>query len=152
MRWTLPGPRFRLSTLAGLIALCAVAIWSGVYLLSPTKRLTRRIQADQPTYLRREAVGGLGYVPSWEAEEAIGVLIGALNDPSPRVRENALAGLGAHGARAGKALPAILRSLGDKSCGVRYTACAVLGLVASPDGRGSEREAVVAALKGALGD
>jgi len=152
MRWTLPKPRFRLSTLGGLIALCAVATWSGLYFLSPTMRLARQIQANQPTYVRREAAVGLGNVPSWEAEEALGVLIGALNDPSPQVRESALSGMGAHGARAGRAIPAILRLLGDKDRGVRHVACAVLGIVLPPDGRGSEHEAVVAALKDALDD
>lgn len=152
MRWRVPRPRFRLSSLAGLIVLCALASWSWLYFVSPTRRLARQIRADQPTYLRREAVGGLGYVPSWEAEEAIGVLIGALGDPSPRVRENALGGLGAHGARARRAVPVILRSLGDPDRGVRYTACAVLGRVLPPESRGAEREAVVAALKDALDD
>jgi HEAT repeat protein len=152
MRLTLPKPRFRLSTLEGLIALCALAMWGGLFFLSPTRRLTRQVQAEQPTYLRREAAMGLGYVPSWEADEAIDVLIGALNDPSARVRESALAGLGAHRARARRAVPAILRSLGDKDAGVRFTACAVLGDVLPPDGRGAEHEAVVAALKDALGD
>jgi HEAT repeat protein len=152
MHWTLPRPRFRLSTLAGLIALCAVATWIGLYLLSPTRRLTRQLQAGQPTYLRREAVIGLRDVPSWEAEEAIGVLIGSLNDPSPRVRESALSGLGAHGVHAGMALPAILKSLGDKDRGVRHVACAVLGVVPSPDGRGPGHKVVVAALKDALDD
>ncbi|MHC5544750.1 HEAT repeat domain-containing protein, partial [Singulisphaera rosea] len=89
--------RFRLSTLVGVIALSAVAVWGGLYVFSPTRRIARQIRADQPTYLRREAVGGLGYVPSWEADEAIGILIGALGDPSPRVRESAISGLGAHG-------------------------------------------------------
>ena len=54
----------------------------------PTRRLTRQIQPDQPTYLRREAVGGLGHVPFWEADQAIDVLDRALGDSSPRVREN----------------------------------------------------------------
>ena len=154
MRWTLPRlrTRFRLSTLAALVALCAVATWAGLFFLSPTKRLTRQIRADQPAYLRREAAGGLGYVPSWEAEDAIVVLLGALGDPSPRVRENALSALGAHGARARRAVPAILRSLGDEDGHVRYSALAVLGLIMPPAGRGPEHEAVVAALKGAFED
>lgn len=151
-KWPRLRLRFRLSTLAGMIALSAVVVWGGLYFLSPTRRIARQIRADQPTYLRREAVGGLGYVPSWEAEEAIGILIGALGDPSPRVRENALSGLGAHGTRAKRAIPAILRLVDDKDRGVRYSALAVLGLVEPPDGGGDEDAKVVAALGKASGE
>ena len=96
MRWALPRlrMRFRLRGLCVLVALVALGMWGGLFFLSPTRRLTRQIQPDQPTYLRREAVGGLGYVPFWEADQAIDILIEALGDPSPRVRENALGGLG----------------------------------------------------------
>ena len=144
--------QLRLWKLCVLVALCALGIWGGLFFLSPTRRLTRQIQPDQPTYLRREAVGGLGYVPFWEADQAIGVLIEALGDPSPRVRENALSGLGAHGVRARRAVPAILAAGNDDDRNVRYTAFAVLGVVISPERRDPERDAVVAALKLALDD
>lgn len=152
MRWLRSWMRFRLSTLGVLVALCAFGMWGGLYFFSPTRRITRLIQADQPTYLRREAVIGLGYVPFWEAEEAIDILIGALNDPSPRVRENALSGLGSHRVRARRAVPAIMKSLDDKDSSVRFTAYSVLGKIMPPDGKRPEREAVVAALKEALND
>jgi HEAT repeat protein len=138
--------------MALLVALCAAATWAGMTFLSPTRRLARLLRPDQPAYLRREAAGGLGYVPSWEAETAIDVLIATLADPSPRVREYALVGLWVHGVRARRAVPAMLACLGDPDRLVRYSACASLGQVAPPDDRGPEHEAVVAALRKALDD
>jgi HEAT repeat protein len=152
MQWRRFRPRFRLSTLAILIALCSLLIWAGQYFFSPTKRIIRQIQADQPTYLRREAVGGLGYVPAWEAAEAINALIGALKDPSPQVRENALSGLHAHGVRARRAIPEILKQMVDVDRSVRFSACFTLGSMFTREDHGSEHDAVIAALKTALAD
>ncbi|WP_165248792.1 HEAT repeat domain-containing protein [Paludisphaera soli] len=152
MGWKLGRPRFRLSTMVLLVALCAAATWAGMNFLSPTRRLARLLRPGQPAYLRREAASALGGVPSWEAEAAIDVLISTLGDPSPRVREYAISALGTHGGRARRAVPAILAEVGDPDRHVRYSACAVLGMVAPPDDRGPEHEEVVAALRKALGD
>src|SRR4051812_14161397 len=83
MRWKVPQlqPRFRLTTLAALVALCAVITWAGLFFLSPTRGFIRQMRPDQPAYLRREAAISLGHVPDWEADQAIDALIGALQDP-----------------------------------------------------------------------
>jgi len=100
---------FHLRTLGLVIVLCAVAIQTSLYFFSPTRRLTRQLRPDQPTYLRREAAMGLGYqIPAWEVEQAIGVLLAALDDPSPRVRESAAGGLAAHGIKAERAIPRLM--------------------------------------------
>lgn len=152
MRWVRTKMRFRLSTLTVLVALCALAMWGWVYVTSPTRRLLSQIRAGQPTYLRREAATALGGVPAWEADQAIDALIGALNDPSPRVREYVLAALHRHGLRAQRAVPAILKQMTDQDRMVRSSACGALRSVFAPITRGPDRDAVIAAFKAALDD
>jgi hypothetical protein len=90
MHWRLPRPRLRLRTLATLIAASAVSLWAGLAIWSPTVRLGRLLRPDQPVFLRREAASSLGRdIPSWETDRAVSLLINALDDPSPRVREYA---------------------------------------------------------------
>ncbi|WP_406700165.1 HEAT repeat domain-containing protein [Singulisphaera sp. Ch08] len=134
-----PKPRLSLRMLIVLVAFSAIAIWAGLFFLSPTRRFTRQLQAQQPAYLRREAAIGLGYgIPTWESGEAIGVLLGAINDPSPRVRVCVAAGLGAHGRRAESAIPSLLALLSDQDWEVRYAAAAALGAVIGPVGDGHD--------------
>ncbi len=61
MPWAFPKPRLSLRMLIVLVASSAIAIWAGLFFLSPTRRFTRQLQAQQPAYLRREAAIGLGY-------------------------------------------------------------------------------------------
>src|SRR6516225_3728959 len=94
-------PRLRLRTQLALIALLAVSLWAGLSIWSPTRRLGRLVRADQPVYIRREAASALGHqIPAWEVEQAVSILIGVCDDPSPRVREYALVGLAQLGPKA----------------------------------------------------
>jgi len=152
MGWRLPRLRLRLSTLIVLVAVCGLATWFALPVLSPTWRIARLIRPGQPTYQRWEHASALGYVPSWEAEGAIDLLIGTLADPSPRVRQNALTGLFVHELRAARAIPAMLKLLNDPDRRVRYSACAALAAVTPPDEDGPRREEVVAGLMRILDD
>lgn len=136
MRVKLPKPRLRLRTLLVLVGLSAVALGVGLHFWSPTRRLSRLLRPDQPAYVRREAASSLGYrIPPWEVEQAVGILIGALNDPSPRVREYAAAGLAEHKTRAERAVPKLVALLDDGDRYVRYTSAAALGLILPPQGK-----------------
>ena len=69
MHLKLPGPRVRLRTLAILVAALAVMLWAGLNIWSPTRRLGRLLQADQPVFVRREAASSLGRdIPFWEVD------------------------------------------------------------------------------------
>jgi HEAT repeat protein len=152
MRLWLPKPRLRLRTLIVLIALSAVMVWAGLAFLSPTRWLTRRLQADQPAFVRREAAIGLGgdRFPSREREWAIAVLIEALKDPSPRVRESAAAGLAGHEGLSKRAVPALVVLLEDHDSGVRGSSAGALGFIVGPNDR--DRDVAVAALARTLDD
>ena len=52
-----------------------------------------------------------GDIPSWEVERAVRLLISALDDPSPRVREYAGVGLAELGPRAGQAASKLIAVL-----------------------------------------
>jgi HEAT repeats len=109
MHLKLPGPRVRLRTLAILIAAVAVTLWAGLNIWSPTRRLGRLLGADQPVFVRREAASSLGRdIPSWETDRAVSLLINALDDPSPRVREYAGVGLAELGPRAEQAVSKLI--------------------------------------------
>jgi HEAT repeat protein len=151
MRLTLPKFRLRLRTLAALVAGLAVTLWAGLSIWSPTRRLGRLLMADQPTFVRREAASSLGRgIPPWEVDQAVGLLIQALHDPSPRVREYAGVGLAELGPRADRAIPEVIAILGDEDRFVRHTAAGVLGFIV---GAGSaQRGEAVAALTRTLDD
>jgi HEAT repeat protein len=150
MRWKLPGPRLRLRTLTMAVALLALTLWAGLSIWSPTRRLGQQLRADQPVYVRREAAASLGRaIPPWEIDEAMSLLMGALKDPSPRVRESATVGLVELGPRARPAVPKLIGSLGDEDRNVRFAAVRALGTIgADPAKRGE----VMAALNKVLDD
>jgi HEAT repeat protein len=135
-----------------LIALLAVGLWGGLSLWSPTRRLGRLMRADQPAYIRREAVAALGHeIPSWEVDQAVRMLIGALDDPSPRVRENVGVGLFELGARAAPAIPRLVEVVGtDEDRLVRYSLARTLGMIITAGAPKSD--AAVVALVRALDD
>jgi hypothetical protein len=144
MRLKLWRPRLRLRTLAILIAVLAVALWAGLNIWSPTRRLGRLLQPDQPVYIRREAASALGYeIPSWEVDQAVSLLIGVLDDPSPRVREYAGAGLAQIGPRAARAIPKLITLLHDDDRFVRFSVARTIGLILKA-GTASRTEAVTA--------
>ncbi len=137
-------PRLRLRTLAILIAVLAVALWAGLNIWSPTRRLSRLLQPDQPVYIRREAASALGYeIPSWEVDQAVSILIGVLDDPSPRVREYAGGGLAQIGPRAARAIPKLITLLNDDDRFVRFSVARTIGLILK-SGTASRTEAVTA--------
>jgi HEAT repeat protein len=150
MSLKLPRPRFSLRTMAILIAAVAAILWTGLGLLSPTRRLGRLLRADQPVYVRREAASSLGRaIPPWEVDQAIRLLIGALEDPSPRVREYAMVGLFELGPRARQAVSKLISVLEDQDRFVRFGAARALGIIEA----GSPKRAdVVTALTLALDD
>jgi HEAT repeat protein len=150
MTLKLPRPRLRLRTLAIVVALVALALWAGISIWSPTRRLGRLLRADQPVYVRREAASSLGRaIPPWEVDQAISLLIGALGDPSPRVREYATVGLFELGPRAQLATSKLIAILKDQDRFVRFAGARTLGLVgASP----AKHDAVVAALTHTVDD
>jgi HEAT repeat protein len=151
MRLKVPGFRLRLRTLAALVAVLAVSLWAGLSIWSPTRRLGRLLMADQPVFVRREAAASLGReIPPWEVDQAVSLLIRALDDPSPRVREYAGVGLAELGPRAQRAIPKLIAVLGDEDRFVRFAAAGTLGLVVAV---GSERRGeAVAALARTLDD
>jgi HEAT repeat protein len=144
-------PRLRLRSLLVLVALVALSLWAGSWIWSPLNRFSAQLRASEPDYVRREAAMGLGYgVPPWEVERAISVLIRTLEDPSPRVRESAGAGLAGHGADARAAIPHLLKRVNDPDRGARASIIGALGFIAKP-GDSSNAE-VVPALVLALAD
>jgi HEAT repeat protein len=93
--------------------------------------------ADQPVFVRREAASSLGReIPPWEVDQAVGLLIQSLHDPSPRVREYAGVGLAELGPRADRAIPDVIAVLGDQDRFVRFSAAGTLGFIV---GSGSAR-------------
>ncbi len=137
MALSFPRLRFNLRTLLVLVACCALSTWVMLFFLSPTWRFARQLQASQPATARREAAIALGYhIPPWERNRAIRLLVNAMNDPSPRVRECAAAGLSAHGRAAEHTAPQLVALLGDRDSGVRFSAAAALGLVIGSEGNG----------------
>jgi HEAT repeat protein len=122
--------RFKLRTLTILIALVAISLWAGLAIWSPTRRLGRQLQADQPVYIRREAAASLGRaIPPWEVDDAVRLLLAALEDPSPRVRESATVGLVEVGSRAQRAVTKLTALLGDDDRFVRFAAARALGMI-----------------------
>ena len=153
MRLRFRGPRLRVSLrgLALLVAVAAVVSWAGLEFTSPTRRFGRLLAADQPAYVRREAASSLGRdVPFWEVDRALGLLVGALDDPSPRVRESALAGLWWLGPRGREAVPKIVARLNDPDRWVRFAAARALGRVLGP--RPADADEALAAVARALDD
>ena len=150
MRFRMPKPQLRLRGLAALIAVVALMIWAGLGVWSPARRFGRLLRADQPAYVRRDAASALGREsPSWEVDRAVGMLIRVLDDPSPRVREQAAAGLAEIGPRAEPAVPRLVAALNDRDRYVRYTAAAALRFLGAAP---AKRAGVVAALDSALDD
>jgi HEAT repeat protein len=154
----LPKPRLRLRSLIILVALLAVSMWAGLNIWSPTRRLGRLLRADQPVYIRRDAASALGhqirlqrgFIPSWEIERAVSILIDACDDPSPRVREYAALGLAQLETRVDRAIPKLIALLNDQDRFVRYSAAGALGFVV--DLESPRRAEVVTALVRTLGD
>jgi HEAT repeat protein len=145
-----PRLRLRLRTLVILVALAALILWAGVSIWSPTRRLGRLLQADQPVYVRREAASSLGRaIPPWEVDQAIKLLMGALEDPSPRVREYAMVGLVELGPRAQPAISKLTTALDDDDRFVRFGAARTLGFI---EVGSTKRAEVVAALTRTLDD
>jgi HEAT repeat protein len=143
--------RLRLQTQLVLIALLAVALWAGLSIRSPTRRLGRLLRADQPAFIRLEAAAELGYkAPAWEVEQAVSILIGVCDDPSPRVRESALAGLYHLGPKAERAVPKAASLLKDDDRYVRYSSAKALGWIVRPNS--PRRAEATAALVPALDD
>jgi hypothetical protein len=134
--------RVRVRTLLALVAVVALALWAGLMIFSPTRRLGRLVRPDQPAYVRREAASDLGYqIPPWEVADAVSILIRVCDDPSPRVREYAALGLAQHESKAEAGVPKLLGLLHDDDRYVRYSAAAALGCIVPPT---SERCAEVA--------
>ncbi|MFO0893168.1 MAG: HEAT repeat domain-containing protein [Isosphaeraceae bacterium] len=149
MRLKLPRFRLRLRTLVALIAVLAVSLWAGLSIWSPTRRLGRLLRADQPAFVRREAASSLGWgIPPWEVDQAVSLLIGAFDDPSPRVREYAGGGLANLGPRADRAIPKLITALGEEDRFVRSAAAGTLGYVVAAGSarRGEAVEALARAL------
>jgi HEAT repeat protein len=133
-----------------LIAVLAVIFWAGLNLWSPTRRLGPLLRADQPAYVRREAAMLLGHeIPFWEVDRALSLLKDAQDDPSPRVRESALAGLWQLGTRSEPSVPAVINLLKDDDRYVRFMAAKTLGQVAA---NSPKRAETLAAVGLALGD
>jgi HEAT repeat protein len=144
-------PRLRLRTLTILIAVLAVVLWAGLSIWSPTRRLGRLLTPDQPDFVRREAAASLGHgIPPWEVDQAVSLMIRSLDDPSPRVREGAAAGLYGLGPRAERAIPRLIVLLGDEDRRVRACAARVLSQVVGSSS--ARRDEIVAALARALDD
>src|SRR5262249_19792407 len=151
MHLKLPRPRVCLRTLAILIAALAVTLWAGLNIWSPTRRLGRLLRPDQPVLVRREAAWSLGRdIPSWEVDRAVSLLINALDDPSPRVREYAGAGLRELGPRAEQAASKLITVLNDEDRFVRFSAARTLGFII--DAGSAKRAEAVAALTVTLKD
>jgi HEAT repeat protein len=148
---TLKAPQLRLRTLLALVALIALMLWAGAWIWSPLNRFSARLGPESPVHLRREAAIGLGYgIPPWETERAVSTLIRTLADPSPRVRESAAAGLAAHAADAGVAIPHLLKLANDPDRGVRTSALGALGFIGESGGKPNPE--VITALSRALDD
>jgi HEAT repeat protein len=148
---SIPRLRLRLRTLAALIAILAVALWAGLNIWSPTRRLSRLLQADNPVYIRRDAASAIGFqVPPWEVEQALGILIDVCDDPSPRVREYATVGLAYLEDRADRAAPKLVELMNDRDRFVRFAAAGALGRIVGT--RSSHRAQVIPALEQALDD
>jgi HEAT repeat protein len=144
MRLKLPGPQLSLRTMAILIAVLAVTLRAGLHIWSPTRRLGRLLRADQPTFIRREAASSLGRdIPSWEVGQAVSLLINALDDPSPRVREYAGVGLSELGPSAEPAVSKLIAVLNDEDRFVRFSAARTLGSIIGA-GSGKRANAVTA--------
>jgi HEAT repeat protein len=151
MRLKLPRPRVHLRSLAILIAALAVTLWAVHNIWSPTRRLGRLLRADQPVFVRREAASSLGCdIPSWELDRAVFLLINALDDPSPRVRECAGVGLAELGPRAEQAASKLITVLNDEDRFVRFSAARTLGFII--DAGSAKRAEAVAALTVTLKD
>lgn len=151
MRLGLPRLRVSVRTMTVLIAVLAVSFWAALNIWSPTRRLGRLLRADQPAYVRREAASSLGHeIPSWEVDRAVSLLIGALDDPSPRVREYAGVGLIQLGRRAERALPKLVAAFDDDDRYVRFMAVRTAGALI--EAGAARPSGVVLALSRALDD
>jgi HEAT repeat protein len=151
MRLKLPRPRLSLRALAVLIAALAVSLWAGLNIWSPTRRLGRLLRADQPVFVRREAASSLGRdIPFGEVDQAVTLLIGALDDPSPRVREYAGVGLSELGPRAQPAISKLISVLKDEDRFARFSAAMTLGFLIEADS--AKRNEAVTALTLTLDD
>ena len=141
-------PRLSLRTMFVLVALVALGLGAATTYWSPAARGLAGLAPGRPEYERRDSAMALGgFIMPWEKEKAVAGLVGALKDPSGRVRESAVAGLAARGDDARPAIPKLIALLNDPDRGPRASAAAALGILADPkDAR------VVTALTGAVGD
>src|SRR5262245_8281284 len=130
MQLKLPRLQLSLRNLTLLVAVLALALWTGLSIWSPTRRFGRLLRADQPVFMRREAASSLGRgIPFWEVDQAVSIAIGALDDPSPRVREYACVSLSELGPRASRAISKLIALLNDEDRFVRYTAARTLSSI-----------------------
>jgi HEAT repeats len=126
--------------------------WDGAT-MGPISRALggRLLRADQPVFVRREAASSLGRdIPSWELDRAVFLLINALDDPSPRLREYAGVGLAELGPRAEQAASKLITVLNDEDRFVRFSAARTRGLII--DAGSAKRAEAVAGLTVTLKD
>ena len=150
MRFKRPRLRLGIRGLAIAIAAVAVLLWAGLVFWSPTRRMAAQLRTDQPLYARKEAAASLGRgIPFWEVDRALDLLLNALDDPSPVVREYAGVSLSELGPRSRPAVPKLVGLLTDEHRGVRFSAARCLGFIGVDPG---QKDEVVKALERALND
>jgi HEAT repeat protein len=93
--------------------------------------LIRAAGPSSPADVRAASLWSLGEIGDPKGRD---VLIGALDDPDPRIREAAIEGLGKM--RSTEAVPGIVAALDDDSARIRTTAARALGVIR--DSRASE--------------
>src|SRR5215217_4000980 len=106
-------PRVRVRTILVLVAAIAILLAAWQEYGNPVRRWRRALRDDNDSMQRWEAasLGIAGKVPGIDAGTAIEELIGALGDPSFRVRQTSCFALARLEATALPAVPALARSL-----------------------------------------
>ena len=131
-----PSPRFRLQTLIVLVACSALGTWAWVEWISPTHRWRRMIRSDNESAHRWDAAEKAmkGLVPGVDRGTIVAEMLDSLSNPSPRVRQTAVATLGRlRGPEARPVVAPLVALLKDPDTEVRGSALGSLAQIAETD-------------------
>ena len=145
--------RMSIRSLLVLIALFAVIMAAWTLYRDPVRQWSNAIHEDNDGPRRYRAISEAiqGISPGIDQPTATRLLADALFDPSVRVRQTAAQFMSRFGAESRRAVPALIKVLGDQDSTVRAYAAKALGEI-SIDAADPARAEVVSALTHALHD